>query len=74
MKLYKTLQNRNWLEKLVNLELETRELPPLSDIEKAKLDQSLAVDQLYYSSRLEGSALTKEMIDKAIHGKSFSVA
>jgi hypothetical protein len=74
MKARKIVKNRNPLERLVDLQLQARELPQLSAVEKAKFDHSLAIDQLYYSSKLEGSALTREMIDKAIHGKKFSAA
>lgn len=59
---------------LVKLQLEVERLPDLSDLERAKFEQSLAIDQLYYSSKLEGSALTKKMIDKAIHGKELQTA
>jgi hypothetical protein len=62
----------NQLKKLVNLQLEVETLPPLTSVEKAKFEQSLAIDQLYYSSKLEGSELTTKMIDKAIHGKKLS--
>ncbi len=62
------------LSKLVDLQLETLKLPQLSIVEKAKLDQAFAIDQLYYSSKLEGSILTKEMIDKAIYEKKLSAS
>lgn len=58
----------NNLLQLVDLELEVEKYPPLSLVEKAQLDQTIAIEQLYNSSKLEGSNLTKEMIDKAIHG------
>jgi hypothetical protein len=59
---------------LITLQLEVEKLPALSDVEKVKFDQSLAIDQLYYSSKLEGSALTEKMIDKAIHGEELKTA
>ena len=68
MKNKKIFNFKDQIGKLVDLQLETQKLPPLSDVEKAKFDQALAIDQLYYSSKLEGSALTKKMIDRAIHG------
>ena len=74
MKAPKILNFESQIERLVALQIKTDKLPPLSDVEKAKFDQALAIDQLYYSSKLEGSALTKKMIDKAIHGKKLSVA
>lgn len=57
---------------LVDLQLKADKLPRLSFLEKAKFDQSLAIDQLYYSSKLEGSNLTKEGIEEAIHGSIIS--
>lgn len=74
MKERKILKTKKPLERLVDLQLQASELPQLSVVEKAKFDQSLAIDQLYYSSQLEGSVLTKEMIDKAINGKKLSAA
>jgi hypothetical protein len=70
----KVLKIEKQIKRLVGLQLEVEKLPPLSDVEKAKFEQSLAIDQLYYSSKLEGSDLTKKMIDKAIHGKKLPVA
>jgi hypothetical protein len=70
----KIIKIQNQIEKLVDLQLEAEKLPALSDVEKAKFEQSLAIDQLYYSSKLEGSSLTKKMIDNAIHGKELPVA
>lgn len=54
---------------LVRLQLEDNKLPDLSHVEKTKFDHALAIDQLYYSSKLEGSHLTKTDLEKAIHGK-----
>ncbi len=62
------------MEKLVDLQLEAKKLPQLSAVEKAKLNQSLAIEQLYYSSKIEGTTLTTEMINDAIHGKKITAA
>ena len=43
----------------------------LSDLEKAKLEQDFAIDQLYYSNKLDGTILTKTNIEEAIHGKKY---
>jgi hypothetical protein len=67
MKKYKTIKIENEMKQLAKLQLEVEKLPPLSDVEKAKFEQALAIDQLYYSSLLEGSDLTKKMIDAAIY-------
>lgn len=74
MKKTKRTKKQSPLQKLVGLQLQVGRLPDLSPIEKTKLDHALALDQLYYSSRVEGSVLTKAMIEKAVHGKEFSAA
>ena len=65
----KRVINLDYLIKLDKIKTATEKLPDLSSLDKAKLDQSLAIEQLYYSSKLEGTNLTDTMIDKAIHGK-----
>ena len=60
------------LSALIDIEGAIEALPPISAVEKAKLDQSIAIDQLYYSSKAEGTHLTEKAIDKAIHGKAVS--
>lgn len=74
MKVRKVMKINEQIKKLVSLQLQAEKLPALSDVEKAKFDQSLAIDQLYYSSKLEGSELTTKLIDKAIHAKGLSAA
>lgn len=75
MKSRKPTKKPNLLQKLVDLHLKADQLPALSHLEKAKLDHALALDQLYYSSRVEGTVLTKEIIEKAVlHGKEPSAA
>ena len=68
------LNDNKLMSKLVDLQYEAEKLPKLSAVEKAKFDHSLAIDQLYYSSKLEGSDLSKEGIEEAIHGKIISIA
>jgi len=58
------------MSKLVDLQLKANELPDLSHVERTKFDHLLAIDQLYYSSKLEGSHLTKSGLEQAIHGKN----
>lgn len=55
---------------LVDLQLEDNKLPDLSHVEKTKFNHTLAIDQLYYSSKLEGSHLTETGLEKAINGKN----
>ncbi len=59
---------RNIFEELTVIQLKMEKLPKLSPSEKTKLDSSIAIDQLYNSSRLEGSMLTEEAIEKAVFG------
>ena len=56
------------LKALVDLQIEADRLPKISSIEKAKFDQNLAIDQLYYSSKLEGSNLTTSDLQKVMYG------
>jgi hypothetical protein len=58
------------MSRLVGLQLEADKLPDLSHVEKTKFDHMLAIDQLYYSSKLEGSHLTRSGLEQAIHGKN----
>jgi hypothetical protein len=60
------------LSGLAEIQLKVKVLPPLSDVEKAQFDQSLAIEQLYYSSKIEGTKLTNSMIERAIHGRKLS--
>ena len=59
---------------LATIQLKVMALPSLSAVEKAKLDNSLAIDQLYYSSKVEGTNLTDTMIERAIHGRKLSAS
>ncbi|MBI2406296.1 MAG: hypothetical protein HYV25_01810 [Candidatus Harrisonbacteria bacterium] len=69
----KTLKKkgRDVLPDLVDIQIKVEKLPPLSPVEKAKFDHSLAIEQLYFSSKLEGTNLTGKMIEDAIHGSRF---
>jgi len=64
------------LERLISdlaaIQIKVKSLPPLSGVEKAKLDNALAIEQLYNSSKVEGSTLTNGMIERAIHGRRIS--
>ena len=60
------------LGNLIDIQDRIESLPPLSVIEKAKFEQEIAIEQLYNSSKLEGSNLTEKMIEKAIHGPRVS--
>jgi len=60
------------LSDLAEIQIRVNALPPLSDVEKAKLDNALAIEQLYNSSKVEGTTLTNAMIERAIHGRRLS--
>lgn len=62
------------LKQVVAIESALDELPKLSILEKAQLDHNRAIEDLYYSSRLEGSKLTPKRIEQAIYGKKLSAA
>lgn len=57
------------LDRLVEMEVGLKKLPPLTPVQKAKLDNARAIDHLYYSSKIEGSSLTDKRLEKAIHGE-----
>ena len=61
----------NILEKLIEAENRLNKLPSLSEVEKAKLELSRDTEHLYYSSKIEGTALTQKRIEKAVYGKGF---
>lgn len=56
------------LAKLLAKQESIKKLPALDDLEQAELDHTIALDHLYYSSKIEGTNLTKKQIDKAVHG------
>jgi Fic family protein len=60
------------LGRIMDIQDKLAKLPPLSSVKKAQLEQSLAIEQLYYSSKLEGTTLTEKMIEHAIHGPELS--
>lgn len=53
---------------LVEIQGKIQKLPELPDVEKTKIEHTIAIDQLYNSSKLEGTRLTDKRIDKAIFG------
>ena len=68
------LSSEQLLDKVVAIESAINKLPPLSMLEKAQLDQHRAIESLYYSSKLEGTNLTRERIDQAIYGENLSAS
>lgn len=59
-----------WLRRLVDAEDSLRKLPPLTSLQRAKLDHARAIDHLYYSSKIEGTNLSEWRLEKAIHGNA----
>ena len=56
------------VDKFILQEDRVRALPPLNELERAKFEHSVDIDHLYFSSKIEGSNLTKKQIDQAVHG------
>jgi len=56
------------VDKFILQEDKVKALPPLSELERAKFEHSVDIDHLYFSSKIEGSNLTKKQIDQAVHG------
>lgn len=62
------------LKQVVTIESAINKLPELSILEKAQLEHDRALENLYYSSKLEGSTLTQKRIKQAIYGQELSAA
>ena len=56
------------ISRLVAVHSDLEKLPPLSPADKVKLEHNRDIEHLYYSSKLEGSKLTHERLNNAIHG------
>jgi hypothetical protein len=59
----------NIIDQYLKGEKRLKSLPQLSVAEKVALDQSVDIEHLYFSSKIEGTNLTKRQIEEAIHGK-----
>lgn len=42
-------------------------LPELSAVERVQFEQDIAISHLYHSSKIEGTTLTSERLEKAIN-------
>jgi hypothetical protein len=62
------------LNEFFRVEESLKTLPELTGLEKAKFDTDIAIDHLYYSSKLEGTILSQQAIQKAIHAEGFQAA
>lgn len=56
------------LGKLIKEQDKLKSLPPLTELDRATFEHSRDIEHLYFSSKIEGSNLTRHQIDKAIHG------
>jgi len=68
------LESDRLIDGLVALQIAMEKLPELSDVDKAKLNQEIALGHLYYSSKIEGTHLTHKQIENAVHGKETAAA
>ena len=59
---------KDLVSEFIRQEDKVKALPPLSELEKAKFEHSIDIEHLYFSSKIEGSNLTKKQIDQAING------
>jgi hypothetical protein len=55
------------LDEFITTEQEVKKLRQLSDVERVQFEQDIAVSHLYHSSKIEGSQLNQERLNKAIH-------
>jgi len=43
-------------------------LPSLNELDRAKFENAIDIEHLYFSSKIEGRDLTKKQIDQAVYG------
>ena len=65
----KVLKQSNLVGKFIKDQDKLNSLPPLSAIDKATFDMGVDMEHLYFSSKIEGSNLTKQQIDQAVYGR-----
>ena len=58
--------SKQLIDKYIEAQDEIRQLPLLSDLEKITLENSIDIEHLYFSSKIEGSNLTKKQIEEAV--------
>ena len=59
--------DENLIKEFINKQEQAENLPELSDIEKVKFNQELAIDHLVNSSKIEGVDLKQLGLSKIIH-------
>jgi len=60
-------EERDLVGEFISVEEEVKNLPALSDVEKVQFDHDINISHLYHSSKIEGSKLNEERLEKAIH-------
>jgi len=68
------VRSERLLKQVIAIESTLNKLPQLSTLGKAQLDHDRAIEDLYYSSKLEGSKLTPKRIEQAIYGEKLPAA
>lgn len=59
-------KKKDSIDRYIDEQDKINKLPPLSDLEKVKFENSIDIEHLYFSSKIEGSNLTKKQIEEAI--------
>ena len=55
------------IAEFMSIQKDVEKLPPFSDVEKVKFEHEIAIDHLYYSSKIEGTNLGKTRLSQAIN-------
>jgi hypothetical protein len=59
------------LDVFIQTELALTQLPHLSPLDRVTFDHDIAISHLYYSSKIEGTTLNKERLEKAVRPQNF---
>ena len=59
--------NEGLITEFINTQEVVEKLPAFSDVEKVKFEQEIAIDHLYYSSKIEGTNLGTTRLSQAIN-------
>ena len=56
------------VDKFIRQEDKVNALPSLNELDRAKFENAIDIEHLYFSSKIEGRDLTKKQIDQAVYG------
>jgi hypothetical protein len=70
LKSIKTKDTESLLSDLIQAQKNVEKQPALSELGQAQMEHSTDIGHLYYSSKIEGTKLTKQQIEKAINDPS----